>query len=69
MKRTPEAAQKAGEQILLEYLHRQVDAYGSVCSTLCTAKPEGERIKVTLTAECLEQIGEPVPILTEEQAE
>ncbi len=69
VKRTPEAAQKAGEQILLEYLHRQVDAYGSVCSTLCTAKPEGERIKVTLTAECLEQIGEPVPILTEEQAE
>ena len=58
-------AKAAGEQILTEYLHTLVDPYGTVESTLCTARQKGDTLLVTLTAECQEQIGESVPIYTE----
>ena len=61
----PMEAKAAGEQILTEYLHTLVDPYGTVESTLCTARQKGDTLLVTLTAECQEQIGESVPIYTE----
>jgi len=65
----PARAEAAAEEILTEYLHTLVDPYGTVSSTLCTAKQRGENLMVTLTAECVEQIGETVPIYTENRAE
>ena len=61
----PAAAQAEGERILTEYLHTRVDPYGTVVSTLCAARQKGDILLVTLTAECREQIGESVPIYTE----
>ncbi len=58
---TAEARQK-GEAILTEYLHTLVDAYGTVQSSLCTVRAEGDVLRVTLTAECREEIGRQVPI-------
>ena len=43
-----------------------MDPYGTVESTLCTTRQKGDTLLVTLTAECLEQIGESVPIYTED---
>ncbi len=63
-----EAAQKRGEAVLTEYLHTLVDDYGEIVSTLCDARREGDCLLVTLTAECREEIGRTVPILTEEAA-
>ena len=60
------AAQALGEQVLTEYLHSIVDPYGTVQSTLCTARREGDVLTVTLKAECREEIGRQVPIYTEE---
>ena len=65
----PTQAEAAAEEILTEYLHTLVDPYGTVSSTLCAAKQQGETLVVTLTAECVEQIGESVPIYTEDRAE
>lgn len=59
-------AEKAAEATLTEYLHTLVDPYGTVKSTLCASKQRGDTLLVTLSAECEEQIGESVPILTEE---
>ena len=53
-----------GEEILTEYLHTLVDPYGTVSSTRCASSVEGDCLRVTLTAECVEQIGQPVPIYT-----
>ena len=52
------------EAILTDYLHTLVDPYGTVSSTLCTSRREGDTLVVTLTAECVEQIGRTVPIYT-----
>ena len=57
-------AERMGEEILSDYLHTLVDPYGTVSSTLCTSRREGEGVRVTLTAECVEQIGQSVPIYT-----
>jgi len=65
--RTEAAALSAAEALLTEYLHTLVDAYGAVSSTLCTAKRSGGVLLVTLQAECVEQIGEESPILTDTQ--
>lgn len=59
-------AEKAAEAALTEQLHTIVDPYGTVSSTLCTSRRRGDTLTVTLSAECVEQIGERVPILTEE---
>jgi len=61
-------AQDRGEAVLTEYLHALVDDYGEVVSAVCNARREGDCLLVTLTAECLEEIGEAVPILTEKAA-
>ena len=58
-------AEALGEEILTEQLEAQVAPYGTVTSTLCTSRQEGGGLLVTLTAECVEQIGRTVPIYTE----
>ena len=63
---SPEAAKAAAEEILTQQLHVLVDPYGTVSSTLCTAKQKGDTLVVTLAAECVEEIGRTVPIYTEE---
>ncbi|WP_455582666.1 sporulation protein YqfD [Dysosmobacter sp.] len=60
-----QAAKAAGEAILTAYLHTLVDDYGQVTSSLCTARQKGDVLLVTLLAECREQIGQTVPIYTE----
>ena len=57
-------AEARGEEILTEYLHTLVDPYGTVSSTLCTSRRTEGGLLVTLTAECVEQIGRTVPIYT-----
>lgn len=63
---TAAQAEKAAEAVLMEQLHSMVDPYGTVSSTLCSSRRRGDVLTVTLVAECVEQIGESVPILTEE---
>ena len=59
------AVQASMETVLTEYLHSLVDPYGTVKSTLFTVRArEGMAV---LTAECEEEIGQQVPIFTEEQ--
>ena len=62
-------AEKLGEQILTEQLQTMVEPYGAIRSTLCSSKQIGDTLEVILTAECVEEIGETVPILTEELGE
>ena len=64
--RTAVQAEQAAEAVLTEQLHAMVDPYGTVSSTLCSSRRRGDALTVTLAAECVEQIGESVPILTEE---
>jgi len=59
-------AEQYAETVLTEYLHMLVDPYGTVTSTLCSARQRGDALEVTLSAECQEEIGRSVPILTEE---
>ena len=63
--RDPVAAEKAAENVLAAYLHSRVEPYGTVSSTLCTSRQRGDTLEVTLTAECLEEIGTQVPIYVE----
>lgn len=58
-------AQALGEQILQERLVTLVEPYGTVRSTLCSTRSRGGVLDVTLTAECMEEIGQRVPVLTE----
>lgn len=67
--RDPVRAEKLGEQILTEQLQTMVEPYGRIRSTLCSSRQTGDTLEVTLTAECVEEIGETVPILTEELGE
>lgn len=60
-----EQAKEAGEAALTAYLNTLLEGYGSVSSTLCTSRQEGDTLEVTLRAECREQIGQPVPIYTQ----
>ena len=57
-----EEARRKGEAILTEYLHTLVDRYGTVQSALCTAQERDGVLRVTLTAECREEIGRQVPV-------
>ena len=59
---TAEEARRQGETLLTEYLHTLVDGYGTVQSALCTTRESGGVLRVTLTAECREEIGRQVPI-------
>ena len=58
-------AEQLGEQILTEQLGTMVEPYGTVSSTLCSARRRGDVLEVTLAAECVEEIGQSVPILIE----
>ena len=62
----PIRAEKLGERILTDYLQTFVEPHGTIRSTLCSARRNGDILEVTLNAECVEEIGEAVPILTEE---
>jgi similar to stage IV sporulation protein len=59
-------AEQMGEEILTEQLESTVEPYGTVSSTLCTSRRRGDVWEVTLAAECVEEIGTRVPIITEE---
>ena len=65
VEQSPAQAEKAAEAVLTEYLHSLVKPYGTVKSTLCSARQKGDTLLVTLKAECEEQIGESVPIYTQ----
>lgn len=65
VEQSPAQAEKAAEAVLTEYLHSLVEPYGTVKSTLCSARQKGDTLLVTLKAECEEQIGESVPIYTQ----
>ena len=69
VERTAAEAEQAAEAVLTEYLHTLTDPYGTVKSTLCSARQKGDTLFVTLAAECVEEIGESVPILTEESGD
>lgn len=56
-------AEQIGAKILSDYLLTQVD--GTVISARTASAVQGDWLLVTLSAECLEQIGKVVPILTE----
>ena len=62
-------AERAAEQALTGQLQCMVKPYGTVRSTLCTSHQKENILTVTVTAECEEQIGESVPIYTEDTQE
>lgn len=64
--RTAAQAEQAAEAILAAQLREMVEPYGEVKSTLCSSRQRGDELVVTLSAECLEEIGETAPIYTEE---
>jgi similar to stage IV sporulation protein len=43
-----------------------VDDYGAISSSLSTVRQVGDTALVTLSAECVEQIGRTVPVYVEE---
>ncbi len=57
----PEAAQTMLEDRLLTHLQGQIGTDGQVLNTDFTARVSGEELRVTLTAECREEIGVEVP--------
>ena len=61
----PAALEELGRAVLEDRLHREVEPYGTVSSSLCTAKAHSGTLEVTLRAECEESIGELAPILLE----
>lgn len=66
VEQTAAQAEQAAEAVLEEQLQAMVEPYGTVSSTLCSSRQRGGVLTVTLSAECVEQIGERVPIFTEE---
>ena len=65
--RSAAEAEKAAEAILTAQLREMVEPYGEVKSTLCSSRRKGDALAVTLSAECLEEIGRTAPIYTEEE--
>lgn len=63
--RTEETALNEGKLALLQRLTAQLAEGGSVTWTTFTHRIEGNVLVVTLKAECLEQLGEEVPVLWE----
>lgn len=66
VEQTLSAVEARAEAALTDYLHALVDGYGTVSSTLCSSHRRGDTLTVTLSAECVEQISQSVPIYTEE---
>lgn len=67
--RTAAQAEQAAGAILSAQLQEMVEPYGEVKSTLLSSRQKGDTLLVTLSAECLEEIGETVPLYTEEMEE
>lgn len=61
----PAEAEAKGKRILTEYLNSQMGEEDSVSSTLCSSRQKDGALVVTLTAECKQQIGKTVDILTD----
>ena len=61
-----EEARRRGEELLLSQLEKELGEQGRITSTRFAADVRDGALLVTMTAECLEQIGEQVPIETEE---
>ena len=55
-------AQRRGEAALRSQLEREAAPYGEVRSALVSARQRGDALEVTLTAECVEEIGVRVPM-------
>lgn len=51
-----------GKAVLTAYLEALMGGEGEIRSTLCSSRQNGDTLTVTLTAECVEEIGETVPI-------
>ena len=66
---TPEEAERQAEELLTAYLHETVEPYGEVRSTLCSSRGREGALEVTLSAECVEEIGVRTPIYTNETDE
>ena len=60
--RTQEQAEAMGREVLERQLAALLGEEGSVTNAQFTAKQQGQMLTVTMSAECLEQIGEEVPI-------
>ncbi len=57
-----EEAQTLGRVVLEDYLAATLGTEGEIVSARCAAAAQGDWLLVTLSAECVEQIGETVPI-------
>ena len=64
---SPAEGQRRGELVLRRQLEAAVRPYGEIRSVLCASRQRGNLLTVTLQAECVEEIGVSVPILTEEE--
>lgn len=60
-----EEARERGEAVLTEQMEADVKPYGEIRSTLCAVRVRGDSVEVTLSAECVEDIGERVPLYAE----
>lgn len=65
VERSAAEAERLGENILKQQLETMIEPYGAVSSTLCTSRQKGDVLEVTLSAECVEELGIRVPIYTE----
>lgn len=64
VERTRESAEELGRAALESYLASQLGAGGELVSARVASAVKGDWLLVTLSAECAEQIGEAVPIMT-----
>ena len=65
----PEAVEQHLAEVLNGYLSELVAPWGTVSSTLVTSRLAGDRLEVTLRAECREEIGVRVPLYQENAEE
>ena len=56
--------QKQMETVLLEQLTAEIAPYGEIHSAICSGRVRGNVLDVTLSAECVEEIGISVPLDT-----
>ncbi len=68
-RQTPEQVEEQLGQVLNRYLESIVTPYGTVRSTLVSSRVRGDRLCVTLTAECQEEIGVRVPLYHEKNTD
>lgn len=63
--RTAAEAEAAGRTALTAYLTSLMGESGEIRSTLVSSRQEGDVLRVTLTAECVEEIGQTTPLEAE----